>query len=158
VNSPRGLYVSVEEHPVALATRANRLRLSLDAVDVAYLLDDGEILEAVDTYLGKSKKVTLVVIDSVSALFGRSWEDAAVFIDEVVKIFRRHRHGIALCVMHVNGDGDMAGLQDAQHSTDCNLTISVKEEIRTIQAVKNRQGPAFVKSVFRMTDTGLKKL
>jgi DNA repair protein RadA/Sms len=154
----RGLYVSIEEHPTMLVHRANRLKLSLDKVDVCYKLDNVEVLDSITQYLEKSKEKTLVVIDSVSSLYGQDWVGAADFITEIRNIVRQHRHSIALCVIHANKNEDMAGLQQAQHDTDCNLLFTVKGDIRTLEATKNRIGPAFVKTIFRMTKCGLEKL
>ena len=147
----RGTYVCVEEHPAAITKRAERLGISLEHVDAMVDVDRETLLESVTPLLDTND---LILIDSISAIYGKALEDAVDFVSALVRA-AQGKACVILCVVHVNKDGETAGLEALQHAPDCNLIMTVKEDRRTIEALKNRNGAAFIKTVFLMTAQGL---
>jgi DNA repair protein RadA/Sms len=146
-----GSYVCVEEHPAAITKRAERLGILLEHVDAMVDVERETLLDALTPLLDTND---LILIDSISAIFGKNLEDATEFVSSLVRAAQGKGCAI-VCVVHVNKDGETAGLESLQHAPDCNLIFSVKEDRRTIEALKNRNGAAFVKTVFLMTAKGL---
>ncbi len=57
----------------------------------------------------------------------------------------------------MNKGEELAGLMNLQHAVDTTLLFSVDEldQVRSLQTIKNRNGPSGVTIMFNMTERGL---
>lgn len=153
------VYVAGEEALKAIKARGVRLgiapRRRLRLVNaMGGVADIGEVLA--------NHKPAGVIIDSINALVGQDHE-AEIKCLEVLKKYAVLLNSPVLVISQVNKDGDYSGLMAKQHAVDCLLTLMPDDDIETaggerlrvVETLKNRSGPAFVRSFFEMTARGL---
>jgi DNA repair protein RadA/Sms len=155
----RALYVTGEESAAQVASRARRLALDLDRIEV--LPETG--LEAIFSHIGIAKP-DVVVIDSIQTLYSEAFNSAPGSVVQVrecaAELVRYAKaNGVAIIIVgHVTKEGSIAGPRVLEHLVDTVVYFEGEagSNIRIIRALKNRFGAANEIGVFSMTEDGLR--
>jgi predicted ATP-dependent serine protease len=105
-------------------------------------------------------KSGLTIYDSLNAASGDDMR-GAVMIARSLKEYSEKGRTPVIAVSHINKRGDIAGLEALQHWVDTTMTFFPTEEKlgeespRELVVEKNRNGAAFKKMLFNMTEKGL---
>ncbi len=153
----RVLYVSGEESAAQIRSRADRLGLASDRIEV---LCTG-LLEDITRTLDEVNPV-FVIIDSIQTVFS----PAAGVVPGTVNQLKlcaqelvswvKERDAVLFLVAHVTKDGTIAGPKALEHLVDTVLSFERNEEdIRFLRARKNRFGSVDELGIFQMTAEGL---
>lgn len=153
----RVLYVSGEESAAQIRSRADRLSLASDRIEV---LCTG-LLEDITRTLDEVNPV-FVIIDSIQTVFS----PAAGMVPGTVNQLKlcaqelvswvKERDAVLFLVAHVTKDGTIAGPKALEHLVDTVLSFERNEEdIRFLRAQKNRFGSVDELGIFQMTAEGL---
>ncbi|MGL4230889.1 MAG: ATPase domain-containing protein, partial [Casimicrobium sp.] len=135
------LYVTGEESTAQVASRAQRLDLPLDAIQV--LAETG--LETILTHVAQSKP-QVVVIDSIQTLYSEQFNSAPGSVVQVrecaAELVRYAKaNGVAILIVgHVTKEGSIAGPRVLEHLVDTVIYFEGEagSNIRIIRALKNR--------------------
>jgi DNA repair protein RadA/Sms len=155
----KALYVTGEESTAQVASRAQRLDLPLDSIDV--LAETG--LETILAHVAQAKP-QVVVIDSIQTLYSEQFNSAPGSVvqvrecaAELVRYAKANNVSI-LIVGHVTKEGSIAGPRVLEHLVDTVIYFEGEagSNIRIIRALKNRFGAANEIGVFSMTEAGLR--
>ena len=155
--SGRVLYVSGEESAAQIRSRADRLSLSSERIEV---LCTG-LLEDITRTLDEVNPV-FVIVDSIQTVFS----PAAGMVPGTVNQLKlcaqelvswvKERDAVLFLVAHVTKDGTIAGPKALEHLVDTVLSFERNEEdIRFLRAQKNRFGSVDELGIFQMTAEGL---
>ncbi|TAG05319.1 MAG: DNA repair protein RadA [Betaproteobacteria bacterium] len=155
----RALYVTGEESAAQVASRARRLALDLERIEV--LPETG--LEAIFSHIG-SARPDVVVIDSIQTLYSEAFNSAPGSVVQVrecaAELVRYAKsNGVAIIIVgHVTKEGSIAGPRVLEHLVDTVIYFEGEagSNIRIIRALKNRFGAANEIGVFSMTEDGLR--
>ncbi|MCL1906190.1 MAG: DNA repair protein RadA [Clostridiales bacterium] len=152
------LYVSGEESPQQILSRARRLRTLDESI---MLLAENEIGRA----LAEAERLcpALLIIDSVQALYDSSLSGAGGSVSQVRSVAAaclaaaRELGCAVVLVGHVTKDGQIAGPRLLEHMVDTVLYFEGDrhQALRLLRAVKNRFGATNEVGVFEMTGAGL---
>lgn len=153
------LYVTGEESTAQVASRAQRLDLALEAIDV--LAETG--LETIFAHLAQAKP-QVVVIDSIQTLYSEALNSAPGSVVQVrecaAELVRYAKaNGVTILIVgHVTKEGSIAGPRVLEHLVDTVVYFEGEagSNIRIIRALKNRFGAANEIGVFSMTEAGLR--
>jgi len=154
------LYVSGEESPAQIRTRAERLGALRDELEVFSSGDLGRIRAVLDAL-----KPGLVVVDSIQTLHAE--EAGAIpgtanqikFCAQELVSWAKEREAGLFLVAHVTKEGLIAGPKAAEHLVDAVLGFEQSEgELRVLRAAKNRFGSVDEIGLFRMGESGLEEL
>lgn len=153
------LYVTGEESTAQVASRAQRLDLALEAIDV--LAETG--LETIFAHLAQAKP-QVVVIDSIQTLYSEAFNSAPGSVVQVrecaAELVRYAKaNGVTILIVgHVTKEGSIAGPRVLEHLVDTVVYFEGEagSNIRIIRALKNRFGAANEIGVFSMTEAGLR--
>lgn len=145
------MYIATEEALPEIKLRADRLGINAPIRMIPAMsgvANLGAILE--------TRKPVCIILDSLQGMIGVD-ERMGVELLTTIKKFSVTLEAPSIVISHVNKQGDYAGLMTYQHAVDCLLTLSPDEEngLRTLEVLKNRNGRAFIKSKFEMTENGL---
>ena len=101
-------------------------------------------------------KPCLLVLDSIPGLCDDD-QEAAVLLCKLIKEQTVKINCPGFLINHVTKQDNFAGLMKLQHAVDVLLTMYLDEAsgLRTIQAEKNRGGPAHIPVTLKMTEKGL---
>jgi DNA repair protein RadA/Sms len=152
------LYVSGEESPQQLKSRAQRLGLSSRDL----LIFSETSLEAVLDEIEKNPPL-VVAVDSIQTMYTRLLEVAPGSISQVRECASRlmrtgKESGICIFVVgHVTKEGAIAGPRALEHLVDTVLYLEGDRThtFRLLRAVKNRYGSTNEVGVFEMKEDGL---
>ena len=100
-----------------------------------------------------------VFVDSIQGLFGANGpiQPMTEFV-ETLKQYAIELKAPIIVVSHINKEGLFAGAEAIQHAVDCVVALSADDTgYRTLWTEKNRDGPAQISTVLRMTEEGLEK-
>jgi DNA repair protein RadA/Sms len=155
----RALYVTGEESAAQVASRARRLALDLERIEV--LPETG--LEAIFSHIGNVRP-DVVVIDSIQTLYSEAFNSAPGSVVQVrecaAELVRYAKaNGVAIIIVgHVTKEGSIAGPRVLEHLVDTVVYFEGEagSNIRIIRALKNRFGAANEIGVFSMTEDGLR--
>jgi DNA repair protein RadA/Sms len=156
----RSLYVSGEESPAQIRSRAERLGAIKNTLEVFCSTELNRILAVLD-----SVKPVLTVIDSIQTIY--SPEAGVVpgtanqikYCTQELVTWAKTHDSVIIFVAHVTKDGVIAGPKVAEHIVDAVLSFEQAEgEIRVLRASKNRFGSTEELGFFRMLETGLSEL
>jgi DNA repair protein RadA/Sms len=156
----RILYVSGEESPAQVRSRAERLGALSDSIEVFCSSDLGLVRAALDTL-----KPSLVIVDSVQTL--RAEEAGSVpgtanqvkYCAQELSSWAKTRGAAMIMVAHVTKDGLIAGPKAAEHLVDVVLGFEQGDgELRIVRALKNRFGSSEEVGLFRMGEAGLSEV
>ena len=153
------LYISKEEGDGAIAARGRRVRLSKRARDAIVLTDLSPEELAQESHT-KGFAYSLIIVDSLARWAGPG--DAGVAALATLNDIRKRTKTPSLVIQHINKEFDFAGLMAYQHDVDVLLTIRTVdgsaddgEELRLIEAHKNRFAQANFQLLLAMTARGL---
>jgi DNA repair protein RadA/Sms len=155
----KALYVTGEESTAQVASRAQRLDLPLDSIDV--LAETG--LETILAHVAQAKP-QVVVIDSIQTLYSEQFNSAPGSVVQVrecaAELVRYAKaNGVSILIVgHVTKEGSIAGPRVLEHLVDTVIYFEGEagSNIRIIRALKNRFGAANEIGVFSMTEAGLR--
>jgi len=158
--SGKVLYVSGEESPGQLKSRAERIKVQ--AGDVEILSETR--LSAVEKVLERIKPM-LVVVDSIQTLISEELGPVPGTVNQIkyccheLISWCRERGTALFLVAHVTKEGSIAGPKVIEHMVDTVLMFeSANTEVRVIRAAKNRHGSVDEIGLFTMTETGLAQI
>lgn len=157
VTNGRILYVSGEESASQIRSRADRLNLPLDRIEIlctGRLEDIGRALEEVNP--------VFVIVDSIQTV----WSPEAGSVPGTVNQLKlcahelvcwvKERDSVLFLVAHVTKDGTIAGPKALEHLVDTVVSFDRNDEdIRFLRAHKNRFGSVDELGIFQMTSQGL---
>ena len=155
------LYVTGEESPEQVASRAHRLKLNCSKVAVLPEIQLEKIINAITT-----RKPTLVVIDSIQTVYSEALESAPGSVSQVRECaaqLTRVAKGngpVLVFVGHVTKEGTLAGPRVLEHIVDTVLYFEGEggSTFRLVRAIKNRFGAVNELGIFAMTEKGLKEV
>jgi DNA repair protein RadA/Sms len=150
------LYVSGEESPAQVKTRAERLGEA--ALDVPVLAEPSlqSVLAAVE-----AERPAICAIDSVQTLaVGDASPGSVAAIREATGALLEAAKRLEVTMVligHVTKEGSLAGPRALEHLVDCVLHFEGERErtYRTLRALKNRFGATSEVGVFEMREGGL---
>lgn len=153
------LYVSGEETPLQIKSRANRLSVVNLGLNV---LADANI-KHIENACSKLKPC-LILIDSIQTVFDPDTPGAQGSVTQVRECARvldklaKNQNAAMIIVGHVTKDGAIAGPKTLEHMVDVVLYFEGEnnQSHRIIRCVKNRFGPAGEIGVFEMKKDGLR--
>jgi DNA repair protein RadA/Sms len=155
------LYVSGEESPQQLKSRAHRLGISSRELFVFSETSLEAVLDEIE------KKPPLVVaVDSIQTMYTRMLDVAPGSISQVRECASRLMRvgkdaGISIFIVgHVTKEGAIAGPRALEHLVDTVLYLEGDRThaFRLLRAVKNRFGSTNEVGVFEMKETGLEEV
>lgn len=152
------LYVSGEESERQLKLRAERLRVSPEALYVLSETRLSDILEA-----AAETKPDILIVDSIQTLYNEENESSPGSVSQVkdctMSLMQLSKsNGITVFVVgHINKDGNIAGPKVLEHMVDSVLYFEgdPNTSYRLLRAAKNRFGSTNEIGVFEMRDIGL---
>ncbi|MBP5359694.1 MAG: DNA repair protein RadA [Treponema sp.] len=154
----RVLYVSGEESASQIKSRAIRLGLKVDALEILCTLRLEDILDALD-----SLNPLLVIIDSIQTVYS---VEAGVVPGTVSQLkycanelisWVKERDSVLIMTAHVTKDGTIAGPKSLEHMVDTVVSFERNnDEVRFLRAMKNRFGSIDELGIFQMEGDGLK--
>ncbi len=155
------LYVTGEESLHQMASRARRLELPLDGLDVAAETRAEVIAGHIETH-----KPDVVVLDSVQVLQMDgidSTPGSVTQVRETAAFFTRlakQTNTVIVLVGHITKEGGLAGPKVLEHMIDCFMMLDspAGSRYRTLRGQKNRFGAVNELGVFAMTDQGMKEV
>ncbi|MBP5752360.1 MAG: DNA repair protein RadA [Treponema sp.] len=154
----RVLYVSGEESASQIKSRAIRLGLEVDSLEILCTLRLEDILDALD-----SLNPLLVIIDSIQTVYS---VEAGVVPGTVSQLkycanelisWVKERDSVLIMTAHVTKDGSIAGPKSLEHMVDIVISFERNnDEVRFLRAMKNRFGSIDELGIFQMDSDGLK--
>ncbi|MGC8494749.1 MAG: DNA repair protein RadA [Syntrophobacteraceae bacterium] len=155
------LYVSAEESPQQLKSRAQRLGIC--SPDLFIYSETS--LEAVLDEMQK-KPPLVVAVDSIQTMYTRALDVAPGSISQVrecaLRLMRAGKEaGISIFIIgHVTKEGAIAGPRTLEHLVDTVLYLEGDRThtFRLLRAVKNRYGSTNEVGVFEMKESGLEEV
>lgn len=159
--SAKVLYVTGEESPEQVSSRAQRLRVNGAHI---HLLPEIQLETILDTL--KTEQPAIAVIDSIQTLWSSALTSAPGSVAQVrecaAQLTRLAKgQGTALVMVgHVTKEGNIAGPRVLEHIVDTVLYFEGDSgsSFRLIRAIKNRFGAVNELGVFAMTEMGLKEV
>ncbi|HEY9053320.1 MAG TPA: DNA repair protein RadA [Rectinemataceae bacterium] len=156
----RVLYVSGEESPAQIRSRAERLGALKDNIEVLCTTDLDRILSALD-----SLRPVFIVVDSIQTIYT---PDAGVvpgtasqikYCSQELSSWAKSHDSVIVFVAHVTKEGLIAGPKAAEHIVDAVLAFEQAEgDLRALRASKNRFGSTDELGLYRMGAKGLSEL
>lgn len=152
------LYVAGEEGAYGLRERAGRL----GALPDDFFITPETRLDRILAYIAEGD-FQLVVVDSIQTLHalevsGRPGSPSQLVACTLALHTLAHQTDtIVWMLCHVTKDGDPAGPKAIEHLVDCMMMVESLEGVeacRGIQTSKNRLGPAPLRSIAGVTETG----
>ncbi len=153
------LYVSGEESPEQIKTRAERL-LSKNNDNIFLLAEPS--LEAIEQAI-KDIEPEFLIVDSIQTIYTEDIEQPPSSISQIrecgARILRltKKNHITTILIGHITKIGDIAGPKILEHMVDVVLLLEGDKNtgLRVLRAQKNRFGPTDEVGLFEMTQKGL---
>jgi len=152
-----GLYISGEESPGQIKTRADRLKLPQNSLEILCETNLENLIELI-----RERKPAYLVVDSIQTLVS---EEAGAIPGTPSQLkIAGHRlttwakaTGIPLfLIAHVTKEGTIAGPKVIEHLVDTVLYFDhSSSDLRILRSSKNRMGSVDEVGLFRMSATGL---
>lgn len=153
----RILYVSGEESAAQIRSRADRLGLPVERIEILCT----SRLEDIGRALGEINPV-FVIVDSIQTVYS---PDAGAVPGTVNQLklcshelvsWVKERDAVLFLVAHVTKDGSIAGPKALEHLVDTVVSFERNDEdVRFLRALKNRFGSVDELGIFQMTARGL---
>ncbi|MEW5756611.1 MAG: DNA repair protein RadA [Pseudomonadota bacterium] len=155
----RGLYVTGEESLHQVSMRAQRLGLSLDALQLLTETRVERILE-----VARQEKPQVLVIDSIQTMYTEALQSAPGAVGQLREStamlvrFAKQTNTAIFLVGHVTKEGTLAGPRVLEHMVDTVLYFEGESNstYRAVRAIKNRFGAVNELGMFAMTEKGLR--
>ncbi|MCR5763914.1 MAG: DNA repair protein RadA [Treponema sp.] len=157
-SSFRVLYVSGEESASQIKSRAVRLSLSVETMEILCTMRLEDILDALD-----SLNPTVVIIDSIQTVYSvqaglvpGTVNQLKYCANELIS-WVKERKSILFMTAHITKDGMIAGPKSLEHMVDTVITFerNNNEDFRFLHALKNRFGSVNEMGIFIMDNNGL---
>jgi len=172
VGNSKLLYVSGEESPEQIKTRAERLGLKgeniliMGETQVERIIESAEELIKSDDGGERKSQSHLLVIDSIQTLWSEEIEGSPGSISQVKGCTQKlielaKKSGIPVVLIgQINKEGEIAGPMMLSHMVDSVLFLEGERftELRLLRGFKNRFGPTDEVGVFRMTEKGMEEV
>ena len=155
------LYVTGEESPEQIKTRAERISAYNEDLMILSDTDMGSVTNAIDEI-----KPDIVAIDSIQTLNNNDLNSSAGSITQVrdnsaVLIDMAKQNNMCMFfVGHITKEGQIAGPMTLEHMVDTVVYFEgdPKSQYRILRAIKNRFGTTNEIGIFEMTEKGLKEV
>jgi len=155
------LYVSGEESPQQVSSRARRLGLTGEGV---HLLPETCVERVLNS--AATERPQVMVVDSIQTLYTELLQSAPGSVSQVRETaarlvrFAKQAGTSIFLVGHVTKEGALAGPRVLEHMVDTVLYFEGETggPFRLIRSVKNRFGAVNELGVFAMTDRGLREV
>lgn len=155
------LYITGEESLEQVATRAQRLRLPTDKLNMLAETSVEQILA-----VAAEQKPSIIVIDSIQVMYTETVDAAPGGVSQVresaaaLTRFAKQTNTVILFVGHVTKDQSLAGPMILTHLIDASIMLANTDDARyrMMRTTKNRFGPVNELGVFAMTETGMKEV
>lgn len=153
------LYISGEESPSQIASRAERLDIEDKSI---HLLNTTDI-ELIFECLEKNPLYKIVIIDSIQTIYSSDISSIPGSISQIREVtfrlleFAKKRDLSVFIIGHVTKTGELAGPKVLEHIVDgvFYFESDKNHNLRILRAIKNRFGPVNELAVFEMTEKGL---
>lgn len=155
------LYISAEEEPGQLKSRADRLKIDeQERILLCDMLGNSDTEYMQNVIMGMKPKPSLVILDSLQGLIGSgpSHDNESIGVCNALKSIAAEYEIPAIIIDHITKADLFAGRMTLQHTVDCLIQFYVEDEasgLRTIETIKNRHGATPVKRQLRMQESGL---
>ncbi len=155
------LYVSGEESPEQIRSRADRLKYQEEN---CYLLNETNI-DDIFREIGNLKP-GLLIIDSIQTIFSTSIESAPGSISQVrhsateFMKYAKESGTPVLLIGHITKEGTLAGPKVLEHIVDTVLQFEGERNTsyRILRSIKNRFGSTSELGIYEMEDSGLREV
>lgn len=155
------LYVSAEESVSQTASRAHRLGIYNDQIEIASESNMNVILD-----LAEKTNPDVLIVDSVQTIYIPEVTSAPGSVSQVresagqLMTFAKKTKTAVLIIGHITKDGAIAGPKVLEHMVDCVLSFEGDgtHQHRLLRSIKNRFGSAHELGVFRMSSKGLQEV
>lgn len=155
------LYISGEESPAQVASRARRIGVQASQMGIVDCTDTLEVAALLN-----ERRPTLCVVDSVQTLRSPDVEGAPggpaqVRASAELLVPAARQSGTTLILVgQVTKEGGLAGPRALEHAVDVVLQFEGDRHmsIRALRGIKNRHGPTDEIGLFEMRDTGLQEV
>ncbi|MFM7022936.1 MAG: DNA repair protein RadA [Flavobacteriales bacterium] len=153
------LYVSGEESPQQIKSRADRLKKANENI---YILPETNV-EAILEHIQKTEP-DLLVIDSIQTLQTSKLDSAPGTISQIrecandITLIAKRKSIPTFLIGHITKDGQIAGPKVLEHLVDVVLAFEGDRNhiYRIIRSSKNRFGPSNEMGIYQMEENGLK--
>jgi DNA repair protein RadA/Sms len=155
------LYISAEESTNQSASRAHRLGIKNQSIEIASESNMNLILE-----LAEKLKPDVLIVDSIQTVFVPEVTAAPGSVSQVreaagqLMTFAKRTKSAVVLIGHITKDGHLAGPKVLEHMVDCVLSFEgdSNSHYRLLRTLKNRFGSAQELGVFEMVAHGLKEV
>lgn len=149
------LYIAAEESKKEIRSRIDRLKITnlKPLLHVNAMMGVPNLGSILQRY-----KPGGVILDSIQALAGEENLEGHITVCRVLKTFADMYECPSMVISQVTKDGDYAGLNKLQHAVDGLFMVEEEEgleDVRSVEARKNRFGKAYIRSYFLMTGNGM---
>ncbi len=159
-NIKNSIYVSGEESAQQIKSRAQRMDIDLEKINILIDTDIDQIISKIAT-----QKPKLVIIDSIQTMYDNNFPSTSGSLVQVrecaLKLgqFAKENNIAIIIVGHVTKDGNVAGPRTLEHTVDAMFYLEGERhhQNRILRGIKNRFGATDEIGVFEMTDKGLKE-
>lgn len=151
------LYVSGEESASQIKSRADRLNLNTQNIEIMCTMRLEDITTALDNL-----NPILTIIDSVQTVYSveggiipGTINQLKYCTNELVS-WVKERDSVLIMTAHVTKEGSIAGPKSLEHMVDTVISFERNnDEVRFLRTIKNRFGSVDELGIFEMTQTGL---
>ncbi len=152
------VYISGEETPYQISSRATRLWVQWDNMKVLWESCIENILETL-----KKNPCKILIIDSISVMHSNNitataWSISQVrYITELLVAYAKTTNTALFIIWHINKDWNLAGPKTLEHMVDTVLYFEWDkyDNLRILRALKNRFWATSEIGIFNMTEKGL---
>jgi DNA repair protein RadA/Sms len=153
------LYVSGEESPQQIKSRADRLQKVNEHIYILPETNVERILEHI-----QKQEPELLIIDSIQTLQTSKLDSAPGTVSQIrecandITLIAKRRNIPTFLIGHITKDGQIAGPKVLEHMVDVVLTFEGDRNhiYRIIRSSKNRFGPSNEMGIYQMEEYGLK--
>ena len=156
-NGSKTLYISGEESAAQIKERADRLTLSCDGINILCTSRLEDSLDALD-----SLTPDFIIIDSIQTIYSA---EAGIIPGTVNQLkycanefisWVKERDSVLIMTAHITKEGTIAGPKSLEHMVDTVISFERNaDDIRFLNAQKNRFGSVDEIGIFSMTEKGL---
>jgi DNA repair protein RadA/Sms len=157
-NIKNSIYVSGEESAQQIKSRAQRMDIDLEKINILIDTDIDQIISKI-----AAQKPKIVIIDSIQTMYDNNFPSTSGSLVQVrecaLKLgqFAKENNIAIIIVGHVTKDGNVAGPRTLEHAVDAMLYLEGErhQQNRILRGVKNRFGSTDEIGVFEMINSGL---
>lgn len=151
------LYVSGEESAAQIKSRADRLRLDCEGIQILCAMRLEDIRDALCAL-----NPAFVIVDSIQTVYSAEAGIVPGTINQLkycaneLISYAKGKDSILIMSAHITKDGAIAGPKSLEHMVDTVISFErTNDEVRFLRALKNRFGSVDELGIFSMTEKGL---